>query len=77
MLLIGAPGSTALSADGFQWILGPEGTQTDKPCIVVTYKVDRVAVANGSKTTAFNTAFNAGARYNPDAGYEVYHLVYP
>jgi hypothetical protein len=70
--LIGSLDSTALVADGFQWWMYPEGN-TGESIIIVTYKLDRVNVADGDTLTEYD-AGHATCSYNADAGYEVYHL---
>jgi type II secretory pathway pseudopilin PulG len=76
MWIIGSTDSTALSCDGGIWEFFPEGINSGKPAIKVTYKMDRLSIPDGSTTTAFSNAIkNDPGTYNPNAGYEVYHLV--
>jgi hypothetical protein len=79
--IIGSKDSTVLNADGFCWLLFPEGEgQKNHPAIIVTYKLDRVDITALSDNIYdnFMTTFienpDAIRPYNPNAGYEVYHL---
>jgi prepilin-type N-terminal cleavage/methylation domain-containing protein len=77
--IFGSNGSTALNADGFSWFFYPEGDNPYKPVIIVTYKMDRVDTTDmeGNIYTAFSdSVFDSDndIPYNPNAGYEVYHL---
>ncbi|MDR1271472.1 MAG: prepilin-type N-terminal cleavage/methylation domain-containing protein [Clostridiales Family XIII bacterium] len=75
--VFGSKDSTLLNADGFCWFLYPEGDNPSKPCIIVTYKLDRITALSDNTCDAFrDAAFDelASMPYNPDAGYEVYHL---
>jgi prepilin-type N-terminal cleavage/methylation domain-containing protein len=65
--------SNAFNADGFVWWFFPEGEVDGAPVIIVTYKVDRFNVADGSYWTNFTSNFEGNAVYNSNAGYEVYH----
>jgi type II secretory pathway pseudopilin PulG len=72
---VGAPTADAIHADGFRYQYSPHGTATGDPVILVTYKVDRIDIAAGAKRSSFASLFDASASYNPDAGYEIYHLI--
>jgi prepilin-type N-terminal cleavage/methylation domain-containing protein len=69
-------GSTALNADGFLVNYYPEGTASGKPFIAITYKVSPMELASGSTSSTFYSK-RMTASYDPNAGYEVYHLVQP
>jgi prepilin-type N-terminal cleavage/methylation domain-containing protein len=73
--LMGSSTSTAASADGFLIWFYPEGDDKGKPVIVVTYRIKRVDIAEGSPSTPFWTKVATDGLYDPDAGYEVYHIV--
>jgi hypothetical protein len=70
------PGTTIFNADGFLYYYTPEGKSKGKTYIIVTYKADRVPLTNNTYEE-FCVSYNPLGRliYNPDAGYEVYHLV--
>ncbi|MDR1358224.1 MAG: hypothetical protein LBJ48_02550 [Coriobacteriales bacterium] len=81
---IGLVGSTWQNADGLMCLIHPEGFGSGNPLIVVTYKIVRVDIANGSTQTQFNTKLGEGhsydgagdtSIYDPNAGYEVYRLL--
>jgi prepilin-type N-terminal cleavage/methylation domain-containing protein len=66
---VGSSDSTIFNADGFFWVLFPEGAgKSNLPAIMVTYKLDRVDISDMESYDDF--AFDG---YNPNAGYEVYH----
>jgi prepilin-type N-terminal cleavage/methylation domain-containing protein len=67
-------GATAATADGFIFTLYPEGLDEGNPEILVTYRFKRMAVLD-SNADAFGEALDAGAVYDPNAGYEVYKLI--
>jgi hypothetical protein len=71
--LMGSEDSTPLTTDGFMWLYYPPGTYTGDAYIAVTYRVDRADVLdegfNGTRPD-FDSV-----NYNPNAGYEVYHLI--
>jgi prepilin-type N-terminal cleavage/methylation domain-containing protein len=72
-----SPDTTLSNADGFIYMYRPEGAAAGKPFIFVTYKADRVPLSeNKYSEFSHKKIFFAGRLvYNPDAGYEVYHLV--
>jgi prepilin-type N-terminal cleavage/methylation domain-containing protein len=66
-------GATAATADGFIYILLPEGTGgwNNKPVVVVTYKI--AGIDASTFENLYNALFNNGSStYDPTAGYEVY-----
>jgi prepilin-type N-terminal cleavage/methylation domain-containing protein len=65
--------ATAATADGFVFYALPEGNDTGKPAICVTY---RMTHADGLDTVEeWASAFNSDViTYDAQAGYEVYHL---
>ncbi|MDR2162582.1 MAG: hypothetical protein LBO70_01335, partial [Clostridiales Family XIII bacterium] len=69
--------TTLLNADGFVWSAFPEGESngTNSPMVIVTYRAERLQLAD-NKYNSFNYAAIPFARlvYDPNAGYEVYHL---
>jgi prepilin-type N-terminal cleavage/methylation domain-containing protein len=81
--LIGTVGSTWQNADGFMYYTYPEGLSSGKPCKLVTYKVVHIDIADGSSPYQFKVKAQEGHEYyldnttsiyDPNAGYEVYHL---
>jgi prepilin-type N-terminal cleavage/methylation domain-containing protein len=71
-------GTTALATDGFIWVCYPEGRVYGSPFIVVTYKMSHVQLAADTENTFWYTSIYATPptfTYDPNAGYEVYHLV--
>jgi hypothetical protein len=66
--IMGSGSSTVLDADGFCMLYFPQGNSGDAATIV-TFKIDPVA-----NPIYYWDAYVNGS-YNPDAGYEVYHLV--
>jgi prepilin-type N-terminal cleavage/methylation domain-containing protein len=74
LFLAGSPSSTAYEADGFLWWYFPEGSGNGKPYVLVTYKMDRLDVAEGTTNGVFWPKIRSEGNYNPNAGYEVYHL---
>jgi hypothetical protein len=75
--VIGSKDSTWLNADGFRCEFWTEGRNVSgKPVTVVTYKINRLDVSNEDSYSSFATAFGNGT-YESNAGYEVYHLIYP
>jgi type II secretory pathway pseudopilin PulG len=78
--LVGSSTATVASADGFLYYVWPEGRNMlppfNKPCIVVTYRVQRVDTATGlNGTNGILTEMSASPLYSAEAGYEVYHFV--
>jgi hypothetical protein len=74
--LFAAPGSdaTAATADGFAFGAYPEGFEDGKPCIAVTYKMNRF---DADTVAEWLSALAADSiAYDANAGYEVYHLTY-
>jgi prepilin-type N-terminal cleavage/methylation domain-containing protein len=73
------PDSTLFNADGFIWLDAPEGAGAvgSSPRIIVTYKMKRLEIPRNGQ---FNLFWRSGrifdnAVYDPNAGYEVYHLI--
>jgi prepilin-type N-terminal cleavage/methylation domain-containing protein len=69
-------GATAATADGFYWFFWPEGQPEghgEFPLILVTYKLERIAVSE-EPIDEFGKAFDQDSVYDPNAGYEVYKL---
>jgi hypothetical protein len=60
-------GATALTADGFYYMLCPDGYDYGRDFIIVTYKLDKLSLTNDAKACK-DDAFV----YNSKAGYEVY-----
>jgi hypothetical protein len=73
--LMGSATSTAVSADGFLRWFYPEGDGKGNPLIAVTYKIKRVDIAEGSNSSEFWNEIKKYGLYDPDAGYETYHLI--
>ncbi|MDR3137129.1 MAG: type II secretion system GspH family protein [Coriobacteriales bacterium] len=71
---IGSSFSTALDADGFLYRLYPDGKKTDAPCIMVTYRMQRVD--NAASESDIETAMRDANLYRANAGYELYHFVF-
>jgi prepilin-type N-terminal cleavage/methylation domain-containing protein len=70
---IKASDATAATADGFWFQAFPEGDTSGKPAVYVTYKLTRSEAT--SRSGFSNDLFNNGiVVYDPNAGYEVYHL---
>jgi prepilin-type N-terminal cleavage/methylation domain-containing protein len=67
-------GATAATADGFGWELYPEGNTSDVPLILVTYKLERITASESTYSAFYNFVQDNGV-YDPNAGYEVYHLI--
>jgi type II secretory pathway pseudopilin PulG len=65
--------TTAINADGFYYTFHPEGDSDNSPYIIVTYKLSRQKVADGALFTEFDLSKSS---YDPNAGYEVYHLIW-
>jgi prepilin-type N-terminal cleavage/methylation domain-containing protein len=65
------------AADAFYCLLYPEGdivsSGDGKHIIRITYKLDHIE--NEGKLAAFSSKYNNTSLYNPNAGYEVYHLI--
>jgi prepilin-type N-terminal cleavage/methylation domain-containing protein len=75
-LFVGPQNATLSTADGFYWIYYPEGGGSGDPCIIVTYRLNPVQLSDGStEPMAWAAIFAASAPYNPNAGYQVYHVV--
>jgi prepilin-type N-terminal cleavage/methylation domain-containing protein len=73
---VGSSDSTIFNADGFCWVLFPEGADgSGFPAIMVTYKLDRVDISDMESYDDFVSQCLEGndRTYNPNAGYEVYH----
>jgi hypothetical protein len=68
------PDTTAATADGFWLNIVPEGYGSDKSAIHVTYKLSHY---DGAATVSgIQVALHDGSIvYDPNAGYEVYHLI--
>ncbi|MDR2671954.1 MAG: hypothetical protein LBC35_01380 [Coriobacteriales bacterium] len=67
--------ATAATADAFYFGFAPEGVVSGKPVIGVTYKLTRLDEIETDMD--FMTAIYSGTiTYDPNAGYEVYHLTY-
>ncbi|MDR1359228.1 MAG: hypothetical protein LBJ48_07775, partial [Coriobacteriales bacterium] len=73
--ILGQTGSSVFTADGFVLYYFPEGTALGKPMILITWKIDRLNVPEGSNRVTFETALKQSGSYNQNADYEVYHLV--
>jgi prepilin-type N-terminal cleavage/methylation domain-containing protein len=77
-------GATAATADGFKLEIYPEGAEYGKPMIIVTYKLARDAKLDSYgkyDDDSMNDFLGYGssqgtAHYDPNAGYEVYRLIY-
>jgi prepilin-type N-terminal cleavage/methylation domain-containing protein len=69
--------ATALGFDGFYWYYfpGSGAWATGEPVIVVTYKVSPLEVLDSKSFSAFEQEIDEGIAYDPNAGYQVYHLV--
>jgi prepilin-type N-terminal cleavage/methylation domain-containing protein len=85
LYIAGSLGSTVLNADGFAWLFSPEefntstGSPSEIPYIIVTYKLERVENLDGAVMEPSELGIgiiSAETTYNPNAGYEVYHLRY-
>jgi prepilin-type N-terminal cleavage/methylation domain-containing protein len=74
------PGETtaaaALGADGFYWWYFPGEKADGQPVIYVTYKVSPMPVPSNASFNDFDAPLDSIIAYDPDAGYQVYHLVY-
>jgi prepilin-type N-terminal cleavage/methylation domain-containing protein len=75
MGFFGPSNSTAFTADGFWWEYRPEGVSVEKPLILVTHKMSHVQLTGDAYTAFWDKAYTE-ATYDPNAGYEVYHLVF-
>jgi prepilin-type N-terminal cleavage/methylation domain-containing protein len=64
-------GATMTSADGFMYILLPEGIAYGKPVVCVTYKIAKVEKVEDDIWTTVTTE-REKFHYDPTAGYEVY-----
>ncbi|MDR1183195.1 MAG: prepilin-type N-terminal cleavage/methylation domain-containing protein [Coriobacteriales bacterium] len=75
--IVGPQDSTILTADAFYYRFSPDGVtgKAGKPCIYVTYKLNRLNLADGAKMGKFRDELGKPGAYNPNAGYEVYHLI--
>jgi hypothetical protein len=75
--IIGPKGSEAFNADGFEFYYFPNNKmEQGKPMVVVTQGEERLNIPDGDTRTAFEAALTQDGKYNSDAGYEVYHLIY-
>jgi Ni,Fe-hydrogenase III component G len=80
LYLIGSEESTLFDADGFMYFYYPDGfpapwgTGTDKPVILVTYRVER---HTGQVSDVASDSFNiyTDSVYDATAGYEVYQFI--
>jgi prepilin-type N-terminal cleavage/methylation domain-containing protein len=70
--VVGPPGSTVFNADGFLWAFFPEGSGSNKPMIVVTYKLDLDLTDVTTESDVWDRFFQTVA-YDPNAGYQVTH----
>ncbi|MDR1272269.1 MAG: prepilin-type N-terminal cleavage/methylation domain-containing protein [Clostridiales Family XIII bacterium] len=66
--------TTLNNADGFVYMLFPEGLSNGKPVVWVTYKLSHLA-PTADTFSALDVA-ERKASYDPNAGYEVYHCIY-
>jgi hypothetical protein len=73
--IIGPKDSTFFTADAYYYRFCPEGLYKGKPCIYVTYKLNHLNLADGVVESKFRTELGKPGVYNPNAGYEVYHLI--
>jgi type II secretory pathway pseudopilin PulG len=69
-------GATAATADGFRWMFLPEVYAEGNPVILVTYKLEKIAVSEES-IEEFVDALQYDIVYDQNAGYEVYKLTIP
>jgi prepilin-type N-terminal cleavage/methylation domain-containing protein len=74
-IIVGTNDSTFFTADAFHYRFCPEGLYSGKPCIYVTYKLNRLNLANGAMESKFRPELRDHGVYNPNAGYEVYNLI--
>jgi prepilin-type N-terminal cleavage/methylation domain-containing protein len=72
--LVGSPDSAVANADGFMMEFAPDGVSAGSDIVVVTYKVGPMSMSDNSYGE-FSSAL-AEMHYEPNAGYEVYHLAY-
>ncbi|MDR1087673.1 MAG: type II secretion system GspH family protein [Coriobacteriales bacterium] len=73
---VGPFNGSFLDADGFLWFYFPEGNSAGKPVVVVTFKVDHISLSADTYAAfiAVRNGTSGSLVYNPEAGYEVYHL---
>jgi prepilin-type N-terminal cleavage/methylation domain-containing protein len=73
---VGSSDATPFTANGFIWDYYPEGMFNESnPVITITYGISLVQPPENTRE-AFWNALLQDATYDPNAGYEVYHLVY-
>jgi hypothetical protein len=74
--LVGSPDSDVANVDGFMMEFAPDGVfqGSDANVVVVTYKVGHISISGDSYNDFLNAS--SGMHYAPNAGYEVYNLVY-